>query len=954
MVGFKFCKFIVAFVAIASLISGDVSAAERKNGKKPKSTKPKSDKPKSDVVDVVGPTAEGGKFRGTRSDAFDLLQGFFSGLASFQIFGASAQAAKSDGTPSEWAAAVKQADDHLTAIAEKLKKDEAYTKDLSSSKTKVDAFIVHQLAFHKAAETVAEKKATLDKKGKGEHTAEVEAVIKAGTDTVQHLEKAMETHATAIKAIAEYTAKEKVPEKPHVSSDSLMTVCRDLVDQKLYITTALAYTNGPPHIGHTYEIVTSDVLSRYFKAFGMNTTLLAGTDEHGLKVATTAENSGMYPIELADYYSAKFRENNDELLTAPEIFVRTTEPRHHKSAQKIWRILRDKGDIYLGEYSGWYNVREETFLTEVEAAATDYKDPLSGKPYKLMKELSYFFRMSKYQQRLIDKLTSDTKYLQPDAARSEILSRLKKPLEDLSVSRCTFNWGIPVPDDPGHVMYVWSDALTGYLSAIGFGDFDDISHLKLWPPDVQVIGKDIIWFFAVIWTSILMSLDIALPKTIFAHGFITAADGRKMSKSLGNVVHTKDLLVNYGVDTVRYYMIRDSVFGSDVKFDLSSLADLHNSDLTDTIGNLVHRITTLCVKFCGGCVPKVAERSAPRPFNMIDVASKTLNYLQHFALQDALVSVIEAFRDTNKYLTDREPWAKGSVDTRLDTIRNVLEAVYFLNHLMQPVVPLAASVVFKKLGTEPRKHIGLLSADYNNLNEGTKVGLDEAHSNIVSKAAGSRTVPAKSSRTQRSELGTDTVPRLEPYTTTRGGGTKSSGLNGRGYNHRLTPPVEAPNVPQLKQVVPLSWVKGSLNNGGNVTYHSSMDLARRGPRDIEQHMKPSHTLRTPGTTVLPLGTTPNLVHRRISTRTPQENPCMLTVPPTNAVKSPNHSTTFPSGAQRKTSKSQSSMLTAQEDDKSTKIAILERDLITTKVALADSETQRDIELAKLRKATQKI
>ncbi|GBE61280.1 methionyl-tRNA synthetase [Babesia ovata] len=511
------------------------------------------------------------------------------------------------------------------------------------------------------------------------------------------------------------------PERSIASSDELESLCRDFVGRKFYVTTALAYTNGPPHIGHTYEIVTSDVLVRYFKAFGMKPTLLAGTDEHGLKVATTAESSGMYPIELADYYSAKFRENNAALLTDASLFVRTTERRHHHSAQKIWRILRDRGDIYLGEYSGWYNVREETFLTEVEAAATDYKDPLSGKPYTLMKESSYFFRMSKYQQQLIDKISSDPMYLQPESARNEILSRLKKPLEDLSVSRCNFSWGIPVPDDPSHVMYVWSDALTSYLSGIGFGDFDDISELKLWPPDVQVIGKDIIWFFAVIWTSILMSLDVSLPKTIFAHGFITAADGRKMSKSLGNVVHTKDLLVKYGADSLRYYLVRDSVFGSDVKFDLSSMADLHNADLTDTIGNLVHRITTLCTKFCNGSIPPVADKSSPRPFNMVDVAAKTLKHLQDFALQDALLSVIEAFRDTNKYLTDREPWAKGSVSTRHDTIRNVLEAIYFLNHLMQPVIPQAASVVFKKLNTAPKTHIGLLSADYDNLTEGTNV-----------------------------------------------------------------------------------------------------------------------------------------------------------------------------------------------------------------------------------------
>ncbi|GFE55806.1 methionyl-tRNA synthetase [Babesia ovis] len=949
----------------------------------------------------------------------------------------------------------------------------------------------------------------------------------------------------------------RIPDKAEYSSDSLSSVCKDLIGRKYYITTALAYTNGAPHIGHTYEIVTSDIISRYFKVFGMNTTLLAGTDEHGLKVATTAESCGMYPIELADYYSAKFRDNNADLLTAPEIFVRTTEARHYKSAQKIWRILREKGDIYLGEYSGWYNVREETFLTEIEAAATDYKDPLSGKPYTLMKESSYFFRMSKYQQRLIDKISSDPLYLQPDAARSEILSRLKKPLEDLSVSRCNFKWGIPVPDDPTHVMYVWSDALTGYLSGIGFGDFDDISQLKLWPPDLQVIGKDIIWFFAVIWTSILMSLDVTLPKTIFAHGFITAADGRKMSKSLGNVVHTKDLLLKYGVDTLRYYMIRDSVFGSDVKFDLSSLADLHNSDLTDTIGNLVHRITTLCVKFCDGCIPCVANKSAPRPFNMVDVTSKTLNHLQRFALQDALETVLEAFRDTNKYLTDREPWAKSSADTRLDTIRNVLEAIYFLNHLMQPVIPKASSVVFKKLGTEPRKHIGFLSAEYDNLKEGTKIevvesqryvkpvvlaecdsatessaisstgdtivdferlakgsvlstgtrthvlhgmgnsdiyrtinkmatklahieneikcktlklnkinrkNLDEVNGirsrleyHIAQKDKQIRILTAQldemhtalalsherelrnaekclsyddfggteeleshrdgsiSSGTLRQTADMDGLPLstalsfdrrylelqkghldMEPSkvvsrkTTVKGShppklsaierhrfykdeSTKHESFQSAygpsndtplmmKHEHFNCPPLPTPRaVHGAKQVVPLSWVKGSLSNGGKVSYHDGINLQRNSHRDKQQNKEEIHRLRTPGTTVLPLGATPALVRRQIVPRPPQENKGTLPDVQINALKPFSSSAVLPSSSFRtvdinddsdadRTKKSQSSMMSANEDDKSVKIASLERDLITTKVALADSETQRDIEISNILKS----
>ncbi|KAK1443041.1 methionyl-tRNA synthetase [Babesia gibsoni] len=511
--------------------------------------------------------------------------------------------------------------------------------------------------------------------------------------------------------------------EPHEQKTKLGQVLKELVGQKFYSTTALAYTNGNPHIGHTYEMVATDVTTRFFGVLGMKTTLMAGTDEHGLKVATTAEKSGMLPIELADYYSSKFRENNKSLQVYPDVFVRTTEEWHKKSLQKLWMKMYEHGDIYLGEYSGWYNVREEAFLTETEAAATDYKDPLSGKPYTLMKEPSYFFRMSRYHKAITDRIANDPDFVQPESARRELLSRLKQPLEDLSVSRCGFSWGIPVPHDPAHVMYVWCDAMTGYLTGAGFGYYEKQEDMKIWPPNMMVVGKDIAWFHAVVFATMLLSARVELPKVIYAHGFITASDGRKMSKSLGNVVHTKPLLDTFGADSLRYYMTRDSVFGADVRFDVEAMADMHNADLTDTIGNLVHRITTLCVKFCDGCIPAVADKAAPRPFDMVEVTTKTMNYLKKFALQDAIVTVMEAYRDTNKYLTDREPWAANAVETRKDTIRNVLEAVYFLTHLMQAVTPAATAMVFKKLGTPPRHHIGLLSEEYDNLTEGTAVSV---------------------------------------------------------------------------------------------------------------------------------------------------------------------------------------------------------------------------------------
>jgi nucleoside diphosphate kinase len=312
---------------------------------------------------------------------------------------------------------------------------------------------------------------------------------------------------------------------------------------RFYISTAINYANGPPHMGHAYEAVAADCIARYHRAYGREVFFLTGSDEHGQKIADTAAGQGLKPIELADKHVAQFQDLDHSLGVKFDGYVRTTSDNHKKIARALWSKCEKNGGVYLGNYVGWYNVREETFVTETDAQANDFKDPVSGKPLKKMEEPSYFFRLSEYQQKLIDHIKSNPKFIMPGERRNEVLQRLAVPLIDLSVSRTTFDWGIAVPGDtPGHVMYVWFDALSNYISGIGYDPSAKdpakaTPTAKFWPADIHLIGKDIIWFHCVIWPALLMCSGEPLPKTILAHGFVHGADGKKMSKSIGNGAH---------------------------------------------------------------------------------------------------------------------------------------------------------------------------------------------------------------------------------------------------------------------------------------------------------------------------------------------------------------------------------------------------------------------------------
>jgi methionyl-tRNA synthetase len=510
-----------------------------------------------------------------------------------------------------------------------------------------------------------------------------------------------------------------------------------------YITTAINYTNGPGHMGHAYEAATSDAIARYNRVkLGTDQTyFVTGADEHGQKIATTAadQNPPVQPIDLCNKYVNGFQVLNQRMLISNNDYVRTTSDRHKKTARELWKKCasntNEKGesDIYLSTYSGWYNVREETFVTDSDAQLADYKDPSTGLPLKKVEEESYFFRMSDYHDKLVTYINDNPEFIQPDQYKNNILARLNADrLRDLSISRTTFDWGIQVPEGfhQKHVMYVWFDALSNYLTgvnALGKNGGDDNDNVtSLWPADVHIIGKDIIWFHTVIWPCILMSAGLPLPKTVFAHGFVNDKEGKKMSKSIGNVVDPHDMLDKFPVDTFRWYLCKEAPYGGELSFNEESLMIMHNADLCDTLGNLVHRATNLCSKFCGGIVPDVPAPSTP-PVDFDKIRNEFMSKMDKYELDGGAFAVMQGFRDVNVFLTEQAPWLMKGDEKATDRqiiVRATLEAVYALAHLLVPFLPIGATAIFEKLNTPP-KTIVEVNANLRNLVVGTTVRIGD-------------------------------------------------------------------------------------------------------------------------------------------------------------------------------------------------------------------------------------
>ncbi len=462
-----------------------------------------------------------------------------------------------------------------------------------------------------------------------------------------------------------------------------------------YITTAISYPNGKPHIGHAYELIATDAMARFQRLDGREVFFLTGTDEHGQKMQQTARAEGITAQELADRNTAEFQAMTTLLNASNDDFIRTTEKRHHACVQDLWRRMEKNGDIYKDSYAGWYSVRDEAFYAEdeTELRADGLRYGPQGTPVEWVAEESYFFRLSKYQDRLLAHYEANPDFIGPAERRNEILSFVKSGLKDLSVSRTTFDWGIPVPGDPAHVMYVWVDALTNYLTATGW--IDGGPRAKFWPANIHIIGKDIIRFHAVYWPAFLMSAGVPLPERVFAHGFLLNK-GEKMSKSLGNVVDPVNLVQHFGLDQVRYFFLREVSFGQDGSYSEEQIGIRINADLANGIGNLASRSLSMIVKNCDGRIPEMGtltetdQAMLDQADAMLAVAREEMNRQM---IHKALAAIIATVSEADRYFAGQEPWALKKTDpARMATVLYVTaEVVRQIAILLQPFVPASAS-----------------------------------------------------------------------------------------------------------------------------------------------------------------------------------------------------------------------------------------------------------------------
>jgi methionyl-tRNA synthetase len=476
--------------------------------------------------------------------------------------------------------------------------------------------------------------------------------------------------------------------------------------QKFYITTAISYPNGPPHIGHAYEAIATDAIARFERLDGKDVFFLTGTDEHGLKMKQTAVREGLSPRGLADRNSARFRAMAEALAISNDDFIRTTEERHYRASEEIWRRMEKNGDIFIKKYAGWYSVRDEAYYAEDETkvGADGVRVGPQGTAVEWTEEDTYFFRLSAYQEKLLAHYETHPDFILPPERRNEVVSFVKRGLEDLSVSRTTLDWGIRVPGAPEHVMYVWVDALTNYITAAGFPD-EKAARWRYWPADVHIIGKDIVRFHAVYWPAFLMSAGVEVPKRVFAHGFLYNR-GEKMSKSVGNVVDPFDLVKAYGVDQVRYFFLREVVFGQDGTYSPEAIATRINADLANDLGNLAQRSLSMIHRNCDGRIPEpgtFGEADRTMLAAVDDIYARAREAMDRQAIKAWLDAVWGVVADANRYFAGEEPWAKRKTDpARMGTILYVTaEVVRQVAILAAPAVPAAAARLLDALGQGP-------------------------------------------------------------------------------------------------------------------------------------------------------------------------------------------------------------------------------------------------------------
>lgn len=465
-----------------------------------------------------------------------------------------------------------------------------------------------------------------------------------------------------------------------------------------YITTPIYYVNDKPHLGHAYTSVACDVLARFMRLAGREVFFLTGTDEHGQKVEKSAGAAGIPPQAFVDEVSEHFRHLTETLNLTNNDFIRTTEPRHIAAAQGIWNKLLESGDLYLGSYAGWYSVRDEAFYAESELV--NGKAP-TGADVEWVEEPSYFFRLSAWQDRLLKFYEDNPGFILPESRRNEVISFVKGGLKDLSVSRTTFKWGVPVPGDEAHVMYVWLDALTNYLTAIGYPDESAESFKTFWPASLHMVGKDILRFHAVYWPAFLMAAQLPPPSRVFAHGWWTI-EGEKMSKSLGNVVSPSHLVEKYGLDQTRYFLMREVPFGNDGNFSRSSLIERINSELANNFGNLAQRTLTIIQKNCDGKVPDpkpAGKRPQDEEFlNLVQITmpqtpDSVMDAMERCKFSEVLANIIGMSSYANEYIDREAPWKQKTEapEQMAATLYHLAEAIRCISIMLQPFIPDSSS-----------------------------------------------------------------------------------------------------------------------------------------------------------------------------------------------------------------------------------------------------------------------
>jgi methionyl-tRNA synthetase len=465
--------------------------------------------------------------------------------------------------------------------------------------------------------------------------------------------------------------------------------------EPFYITTAISYPNGPPHIGHAYEAIAADAIARFQRQQGRAVRFQTGTDEHGLKMAQAARAEGVEPRAFSDKMSQLFQGMCDTLNVSYDRFIRTSQPDHYRASQAIWKAMEERGDLYLDRYEGWYSVRDEAYYEEQELTLADdgAKQSPHGTPVEWTVEESWFFRLSKYQQPLLEHYAANPEFIRPESRRNEVLRFVEGGLKDLSISRTSFDWGVPVPSGGGHVMYVWLDALTNYITGLGYPDDTELWRCY-WPADVHLIGKDVVRFHAVYWPAFLMSAGIALPKQVYGHGFLLSR-GEKMSKSVGNVVDPMVLADRFGVDALRYFLLREVSFGQDGSYSAEAIVARANAELANSFGNLAQRTLSMIHKNLGGILPASGESS--EDIKLLDLVRQATEQalpeaFDRFAFSVGIEAWLRAVFACNQYVDTQAPWALRKTDPeRMAAVLGTLViTVRELTRAIAPIIPESA------------------------------------------------------------------------------------------------------------------------------------------------------------------------------------------------------------------------------------------------------------------------